>query len=113
MMIGRSKSIGQAIIEYSALIAISIAALVVMQIYLKRSFGGYFKQNTDRFSGGQQFSPELSRYTQVTKSSSKTQETVTEQGQTENRMLEDSITQTEPFMDDFSDKKLTEEKLFK
>ena len=112
MTAGKSKSIGQAIIEYSALIAIFIAALVGMQIYLKRSFGGYFKQNTDRLSGGQQFSPQLSNYTQVIKSSSETREAVTEQGETTNKMLEDSTTQTEPFMDDFSDKKLTEEKLF-
>jgi Flp pilus assembly pilin Flp len=112
MMPGRTKLTGQAIIEYSLLAAIFIAAVVAMQIYLKRSFQGYLKQNTDRLSSAKQFSSAWSNYTEVAGSSSKVRETITPQGETRRELLESSLTTTQPYVDNFSDKKLTEENLF-
>jgi len=45
----------QSIVEFSVLVALVIAALVVMQVYIKRSYQGRIKRETD--SLGQQYSP--------------------------------------------------------
>lgn len=45
---------GQTILEYSVLVACVVAALVAVQIYLKRSFEGRIKLHADSF--GQQYS---------------------------------------------------------
>ena len=111
-MLPRKRTKSQAIIEYAVFTAVFIAALVAMLIYLKRGFQGYFKQNTDRLSSGEQFSSALSSYTQVSRTSSKSRETVSAQGETRNELLKPAITVNEHSMDDFSDKKLKEEELF-
>lgn len=100
------------IIEYSFFIALFIAAIAVMQIYLKRAMQGRIKGATDNLSGGELFSPELSRYRQVVSSNSKTEEITTPQGESVSTLFEPSVTSTEPFVDDFSGKKLKEEGLF-
>jgi hypothetical protein len=46
----------QSILEYAILIAIVIAAVVVMQVYMKRGISGRLKDSTDRISGGESFS---------------------------------------------------------
>jgi uncharacterized protein (UPF0333 family) len=46
---------GQSIIEYALLLAIILAALVIMQIVIKRAYQGRIKQEAD--SIGQQYSP--------------------------------------------------------
>lgn len=101
-----------AIIEYSCFIAIFITAMAAMQIYLKRAMQGRLKGATQNISGGDLFSPSLSRYRQVVSSSVKTEEITTPEGESVSTLLEPSITLTEPFADDFSDKKLTQEGLF-
>lgn len=110
IMPGRIKA--QAIIEYSLFLALFMAVLLAMQIYLKRSFQGSLKRSTDTFSGGEQFSPALSNYTKVVKSSSQVKQTINPQGETRVESVSPEIILTEPFKDDFSDKKLTEESLF-
>ena len=46
---------GQSILEFAVLVALIISALVVMQVYIKRSYQGRIKRETD--SLGQQYSP--------------------------------------------------------
>jgi|GEM_PF-1545705 hypothetical protein len=57
---GKKKS-AQSFVEYSLLIAVGIAALIVMQYYFGRSVQGLLKQNVDNLGGeklsGQQYSP--------------------------------------------------------
>lgn len=110
-MVGKNNK-AITIIEYSFFIALFIAAIAVMQIYLKRAMQGRIKGATDNLSGGQLFSPSVSRYRQVVSSSSKTEEITTPQGESVSTLLEPSVTSTEPFVDDFSGKKLKEEGLF-
>jgi Flp pilus assembly pilin Flp len=45
------------VIEYSMLIAIVVAALVGMQIYLKRALCGQWKSAGDVFGFGRQYDP--------------------------------------------------------
>jgi len=51
----RMKNKGQGILEYALLVACFIAALVAMQIYVKRGFSGRLKQAAD--SLGEQYDP--------------------------------------------------------
>ena len=48
---------GMSIIEYSLLIAIVVAALIGIQIYLKRGICGNWKAAGDVFGFGRQFQP--------------------------------------------------------
>jgi len=50
----RSKK-GQNIMEYAVLFAVVIAALIIMQVYIKRKYQGSIKQNVDEL--GQQYAP--------------------------------------------------------
>jgi len=46
----------QSILEYAVLIAIVVAAIVIMQVFIKRGVSGRLKDSADRISGGQLFS---------------------------------------------------------
>lgn len=46
---------GQSILEYAVLLMVVIVALMIMQVYVKRSYQGRLKQESD--SLGQQYSP--------------------------------------------------------
>ena len=48
---------GQSTLEYAILIAVAVAALVGMQIYLKAALAGRWKTMADTFGGGQQYEP--------------------------------------------------------
>ena len=50
---------GNLILEYSILIAIVIAALVSMQVYVKRALCGRWRQTGDVFGSGRQYEPNL------------------------------------------------------
>jgi Flp pilus assembly pilin Flp len=50
------KHKGQSILEYAILIAIIIAAILVMQTFMKRGVQGRLKDSSDRISGGDSFS---------------------------------------------------------
>jgi hypothetical protein len=110
MMAGRNKA--TSIIEYSVFIALFVAALTAMQIYVKRAMQGRIRGVAQNIGGGDLFSPELSRYRQVTSSSSVTEETTTPDGKSVSTLLEPSVTLAEPFTDDFSGTGLREEGLF-
>lgn len=108
MMIGSKRA--NSIIEYSLLMVIICAAIVAMQIYMKRGIQGGAKASSD--SIGEQFSAASSDYTYTLTAKSERKETVTPQGEAKSILLEPEIIYRSPFVDNFSDKKLTEEKLF-
>ena len=97
-------------LEYCILIVIFCTAVVGMQIYLKRAIQGGLKASTD--SIGEQFSSACSDYTYTMKIESKRQKTVTPQGEIESKLLEPETIIRSAFVDNFSDKRLTEERLF-
>jgi hypothetical protein len=53
----RSKAMGQSIAEYGILISVIAAALLAMQIYMKRSIQAVIKCSTDQF-GNQDWLPD-------------------------------------------------------
>lgn len=55
MQTSLSRQKAMAIIEYSLLIAIVVAALLGMQIYLKRGVSGKWKESGDVFGFGRQY----------------------------------------------------------
>lgn len=59
---------GQNLLEYSLLFAVVISALLIMQVYVKRSYQGRLKRESD--SLGQQYSPGHTASHIVSKSSS-------------------------------------------
>ena len=97
-------------LEYSMLICAFCAALVVMDIYIKRALQGNLKASTN--SIGEQFSAENSTYTYVLTENKKTKDTVTTEGVARSELLDNEIVHRSPYTDNFSDKKLSEEKLF-
>lgn len=110
MMAGKNKA--ASIIEYSVFIAVFVAAIAAMQIYVKRAMQGRIRGVAQNIGGGDLFSPAYSRYRQVTSSSSVTEETTTPEGKSVSALLEPSVTLTEPSTDDFSGRKLTQGGLF-
>ena len=46
---------GQSIVEYAILLGVVITSLLIMQVYIKRSYQGRIKQEADQV--GQQYSP--------------------------------------------------------
>ena len=72
------KRSAQSTVEYAILAAVVVAALLVMQIYMKRGFSGKLKESTDRV--GEQFTPASATYELTNKSESKRRETTTSKG---------------------------------
>ena len=58
-MMMRSRR-GQSVIEYAVMIAVVIAALLVMQIYMKHGVSGKLRESTDQV--GEQFTPHMATY---------------------------------------------------
>ncbi len=51
---------GISVIEYSMLVAVAVAALLSMSIYLKRAICGHWRQAGDAFGYGRQYdAPEI------------------------------------------------------
>lgn len=50
-------------VEYCVLITVVVAALIGMQIYLKRAICGRWKTNGDAFGFGRQFDPASTQIT--------------------------------------------------
>ena len=46
---------GFSVIEYAALIAITVAALLAMAVYLKRGISGNWRKSADIFGQGRQY----------------------------------------------------------
>lgn len=59
--IGNRDKKAQSFLEYSLVIAVTVAALILMQYYLSRNFQGLLKSNVDNLGGeklsGQQYTP--------------------------------------------------------
>ena len=51
------RSRGSSMAEYAVLIAVVVAAVVSMAVYLKRAVDGKYREVGDAFSGGKQFEP--------------------------------------------------------
>jgi uncharacterized protein (UPF0333 family) len=68
------KHKAQTTLEYVILISVVVAALIGMQVYLKRGISGKLKESVD--SAGQQFSPDSSTYHYDTISETNSTETV-------------------------------------
>jgi Flp pilus assembly pilin Flp len=45
------------VIEYSLLVAVTVAAIIGIQIYLKRAISGNWRQAADTFGYGRQYDP--------------------------------------------------------
>ena len=64
---------GQSTLEYAVLIVVIIAALVAMQVYLKRGIQGRMRESSDQI--GEQFSPGYTTSNRVTYTYSNQRET--------------------------------------
>ncbi|MFH0940748.1 MAG: hypothetical protein V1840_02705 [Candidatus Omnitrophota bacterium] len=63
---------GQSTLEYAVLIVVIIAALIAMQVYLKRGIQGRMRESSDQI--GEQFSPGYTVSNRVTRTMSDTRE---------------------------------------
>jgi Flp pilus assembly pilin Flp len=75
---------GQSTLEYAVLIVVIIAALVAMQVYLKRGVQGRMRESTDQI--GEQFSPGYTTSNRVTTTFAQSKE-VTDAYQTSTQIL--------------------------
>lgn len=66
---------GQGTLEYAIIIAVVVAALIAMQVYIKRGLQGKLKQSSDEI--GEQYSPGYTSATYGTTSAVISTETVT------------------------------------
>ncbi len=53
----RMDHTAQSTLEYAVLIAVVVAGIVIMQIYMKAALSGRWKTMADTFGGGQQYEP--------------------------------------------------------
>lgn len=74
MFIRGLKKKGQTTLEYAILIGVVAAALIAMQVYLKRGYQGKIRASADDM--GDQFSPELTTYTFTTNTLTNSNEAV-------------------------------------
>lgn len=91
------KRKGQSTLEYAVLIVVIIAALVAMQVYLKRGIQGRMRESADQI--GEQFSPGATVSNRVTTSTASTYETSDAWSSTTNILSQtQNITGTENVM---------------
>jgi uncharacterized protein (UPF0333 family) len=64
---------GQSTLEYAVLIVVIIAALIAMQVYLKRGIQGRMRESSDQI--GEQFSPGYTISNRTTQTYTNTRET--------------------------------------
>lgn len=64
---------GQSTLEYAVLIVVIIAALIAMQVYLKRGIQGRMRESSDQI--GEQFSPGFTTSNVTTNTYAQSQET--------------------------------------
>ncbi len=78
---------GQSALEYSVLLAIIVAAIVVMQIYIKRGVQGRLREATDDI--GEQYDPGHQTYERFSDSTSYVKEATTTDGVTSQAIVQD------------------------
>ena len=132
------SSSGSGAIEYAVLLGAVAAVIVGMHVYAKRAVQGRLRQGVDmiadRASGlaqgkqgrgesqgkldpepgeaGVQFSPRWSRFSVTGTSHDRSRATLTQDGERVATLLDHAVSKTSGVVDDFSDKKMTEEGLF-
>lgn len=74
------KNKGQSALEYAILLAVVVAVLVIMNVYIKRGVQGRFKESSDDI--GEQFDPGHQTYYSTTKSFSNVTESTVPNGTT-------------------------------
>ena len=74
MLLRLREKRGQSTLEYALLLAVIVAGLIAMQVYLKRGYQGRLRQSTDDI--GEQYSPGYTTGTTTTNSSSTTRDTI-------------------------------------
>ena len=79
---------GQSTLEYALVIAVIVAGLLVMQLYLKRGYSGRLKSSSDDI--GEQFDPAAYRGNFTINKTSNIREAVTNRATTKN-YLTDSV----------------------
>jgi uncharacterized protein (UPF0333 family) len=70
----RAKKKAQSTLEYAILIGVLVAALIAMQVYLKRGYQGKLREGADQM--GEQFSPQHTTYNYTTNSFTNSTETL-------------------------------------
>ncbi len=73
-MLHKLNKRGQSTLEYALLIGVIVAALIAMQVYMKRGVQGKIRDATDQI--GDQYSPGYTTSTVVTNTQSTTHETL-------------------------------------
>jgi len=104
------RSTGFAGHEYLWLMTLVIMAFVGTQVYMKRAKEGQMANAADVISD--QFSPALSNFTYTKTTHARTQLTTTPDGEHAAVLLDHAVANRSSFVDDFSDKKMSEEGLF-
>lgn len=75
---------GQSTLEYAIIIVVIVAALLAMQVYIKRGVQGKLRTSTDDI--GEQYSPQITTGSYTTTTGSTQRETVTAGGGTSTRV---------------------------
>lgn len=129
----------QGLMEYAALIAALCVAVVSMQLYTKRAVQGRLRVSADAISGaaeiigsgltdrlqdqeaklrvgrsavpGQQFSAAWSDYSVMASDTERSRQAQQANGESVRELLDTAVTRLNGFVDDFSDKRLIDEKL--
>ena len=101
---------GSSIMEYAVLIALFCAVVLGIQVYIKRAVQGNL--STSAKSLGEQFSAEWSNYTYEQTIKSERKETVESDGSARSELQEPELMHNSGYVDNFSDKRLVDEKLF-
>ena len=99
----------QSLIEFGVLMAMVCAVIVAIEIYAKRAVQGRLKASADEI--GEQFSPRWSNFTSRTTSHQRSQETLSEEGESSSTLLDHAFTRRGPYVDDFSNRRLTDEQV--
>lgn len=71
---------GQSTLEYAIIVVVIVAALIIMQVYIKRGVQGKLRDSSDDI--GQQYSPGITTGSYTTTTGSTQQEVVTRAGVT-------------------------------
>lgn len=80
-MVGlRLNKRAQSTLEYAVLVSVLVAALIAMQVYIKRGYQGKLREGAD--SMGEQFSPAHTTYTYTTVSNTVSTENLLEDATT-------------------------------
>lgn len=106
----RASQRGQSVLEYLIILAALCAVIVSMQVYTKRAVQGRWKASADAI--GPQFSARWSGFTTSTGTQQYLRNVLSEEGESSSTLLDHAVVNRSPYVDRFSDKTLTEEKLF-